>query len=120
LTIATLQLSMSTLVMGIIVMSFADVTQYAEASGKTWMALVGLAALATALAYLLFFRIIARAGPSFVSLVTMLVPVSAILLAYVFLGETLTSHEVIGALIIGLSLILIDGRALTYMKLKLA
>jgi drug/metabolite transporter (DMT)-like permease len=120
LTIATLQLSMSTVIMGIIVALFADVTQYAQASDKTWMALVALAALATALAYLLFFRIIARAGPSFVSLVTMLVPVSAILLAYLFLSETLTSHEVIGALIIGLSLIIIDGRALTYIKLKLA
>jgi drug/metabolite transporter (DMT)-like permease len=120
LTIATLQLLMSTLVMAIVTPLFSDLSLYAAASAETWAALLALAALATSLAYLLFFRIIARAGPSFVSLVTMLVPVSAILLAYIWLGETLTSHEIIGALIIGLSLIIIDGRALTYVKLKLA
>jgi drug/metabolite transporter (DMT)-like permease len=60
----------------------------------------------------LFFWIINRAGPSFVSLVTMLVPVSAIILGALFLGEQLTFHEIAGAVIIGSALVIIDGRAL--------
>ena len=118
LTIATCQLSISTVIMTAIVLPTQDLSLYAQASTKTWAALIALAALATSLAYLLFFRIIARAGPSFVSLVTMLVPVSAIALGYLILNETLSFNEIIGALIIGLSLVIIDGRALKYIGLK--
>ena len=96
----------------VVVLLFGDMQQYAAASATTWLALVGLAGLSTSLAYLLFFQIIARAGPSFVSLCTMLIPVSAILLGYAVLGERLTWNEVIGALVIGVALIVIDGRLL--------
>jgi drug/metabolite transporter (DMT)-like permease len=120
LTIATCQLLVSTLIMAVIVLPTQDLALYAQASLKTWAALIALAALATSLAYLLFFRIIARAGPSFVSLVTMLVPVSAIALGYLFLDETLSNNEIIGTLIIGLSLVLIDGRALRYIGITTA
>jgi drug/metabolite transporter (DMT)-like permease len=112
LTTATLQLTISTVLMAIIVALFADVTDYAAASRDTWLALVLLAGLSTSVAYLLFFLIIARAGPSFVSLVTMIIPVSAILLGYGVLGEKLTLNEVAGALVIGLALLIIDGRVL--------
>lgn len=118
LTIATLQLGISTLMMSFIVAVFADVRDFAAASRETWIALILLAALSTAVAYLLFFRIIARAGPSFVSLVTMIIPVSAILLGYAILGERLTLHEVGGALIIGLALLVIDGRILQRLGLS--
>ncbi|NMD06439.1 MAG: DMT family transporter [Phyllobacteriaceae bacterium] len=114
LTTATLQLTMSSIVMAAIVLLFAEPAQYAAASSKTWISLVLLAAVSTSIAYLIFFRIIARAGPSFVSLVTMVIPVSAILMGYVVLNELLTINEVIGALIIGLALVIIDGRALRY------
>jgi drug/metabolite transporter (DMT)-like permease len=120
LTIATCQLTGSTIIMAVIVLLTSNVTLYAQISTKTCIALLALAAMSTSLAYLLFFRIIARAGPSFVSLVTMLVPVSAIALGTVFLGEKLSTHEIIGALVIGLSLMVIDGRALKYAGLKLA
>jgi drug/metabolite transporter (DMT)-like permease len=119
MTTATCQLSLSTLIMLVIVLLFADPTQYAVASPTTWAALLGLAAISTSLAYLIFFRIIERAGPSFVSLVTMLVPVSAILLGYLILGESLSMREIIGALIIGSALVIIDGRALRYLGIKL-
>lgn len=115
LTIATCQLSLSTLIMTAIVLLFADPTQYAAASSKTWAALLALAAISTSLAYLIFFRIIERAGPSFVSLVTMLVPVSAILLGYLILGEALSLREIVGALIIGSALVIIDGRVLKWL-----
>ncbi len=120
LTTATCQLSLSTLIMTAIVLLFADPGQYAAAAPKTWAALLGLAAISTSLAYLIFFRIIERAGPSFVSLVTMLVPVSAILLGYLFLGEALTMREIVGALVIGSALVIIDGRALRYFGFNLS
>lgn len=112
MTTATCQLTISTVMMAVLVLLFADPRQYAAAGLHTWTAMVLLAALSTAVAYLIFFRIIMRAGPSFVSLVTMLVPVSALLLGYVVLGESLTLNEVAGATLIGLALIIIDGRLL--------
>lgn len=120
LTTATCQLTVSSVMMMVIVAVFADVRGYAAASQETWVALILLAALSTSVAYLLFFRIIARAGPSFVSLVTMIIPVSAILLGYMVLGEKLSFNEVAGALIIGAALLIIDGRALAYVGFKAA
>jgi drug/metabolite transporter (DMT)-like permease len=73
-------------------------------------AMVGLAALSTALAYVLFFRILASAGATNIALVTFLIPVSAILLGILFLGETLQLRHIIGMLMIGAGLAAIDGR----------
>jgi len=120
MTTATCQLITSSTVMAVLVLLFSDVKLYAAASFNTWAALLTLAALSTSIAYLIFFRIIQRAGPSFVILVTMLVPLSAILLGFLVLGETLSLHEVIGAVIILGALVIIDGRALQKLGLKLA
>lgn len=73
-------------------------------------AVLALALLSTALAYILFFRILARAGATNLSLVTFLIPVSAILLGIVVLGEKLNLAQVTGMALIGLGLALIDGR----------
>ena len=43
-------------------------------------------------------------------LVTLLIPVTAILLGYLLLGETMTLAEITGALVIGSALLVIDGR----------
>jgi drug/metabolite transporter (DMT)-like permease len=116
LTTATCQLTLSSLLMGLIVLVWGNAAEYHLASTQTWLAVLGLAVVSTSVAYLLFFRIIVRAGPTFVSLCTMIIPVSAILLGYIFLGEKLTTYEISGALIIGLSLLLIDGRFLDRFK----
>jgi drug/metabolite transporter (DMT)-like permease len=76
----------------------------------TWGALIGLALLSTALAYIIFFRLIATAGATNTSLVTLLIPVSAVLLGATFLGERLSSLQVSGMALIGLGLIVLDGR----------
>jgi len=73
-------------------------------------AVIALAVLLTALAYTLFFRILASAGPSNLLLVTFLIPVSAILLASLFLGERLAWTHFAGMGLIGLGLAAIDGR----------
>jgi drug/metabolite transporter (DMT)-like permease len=74
-------------------------------------AVVGLAILCTAIAYIIFFTIIARAGSTNVMLVTLLIPPSAMVLGAIFLNERLAWDDVVGALIIGLALVIIDGRA---------
>jgi drug/metabolite transporter (DMT)-like permease len=75
-----------------------------------WLTILALALASTALAYIIFFSIIAAAGATVVTLVTLLVPVSAIMLGTVFLGETLSLAEVLGMALIGLGLVIIDGR----------
>ena len=73
-------------------------------------ALVGVALISTALAYVLYFRILATAGATNLLLVTFLIPVSAILLGTLFLGEALTGRQIAGMALIGLGLAAIDGR----------
>ena len=77
---------------------------------EIWAALLGLALLSTALAYILFFRILERAGPTNLALVTILIPPSAILMAALVLGEQLAPRHFGGMVLIGLGLIAIDGR----------
>ena len=79
-------------------------------SATTLGALAGLALLSTALAYVIFFRILARAGATAISLVTFLIPVSAILLGTQLLGEELAARHVAGMIAIALGLAAIDGR----------
>ncbi|WP_207484817.1 DMT family transporter [Arenibaculum pallidiluteum] len=76
----------------------------------SWAALTGLALLSTALAYVIFFRILARAGATNVVLVTFLIPVSALLLGTLVLGERLELRHLGGMGLIALGLAAIGGR----------
>jgi drug/metabolite transporter (DMT)-like permease len=76
----------------------------------TWGAVLGIGLLSTALAYVLYFRILATAGATNLMLVTFLIPVSAILLGVLVLGETLLPRHVFGMALIGTGLAFIDGR----------
>ena len=73
-------------------------------------AAAGVALLSTALAYILYFRILAAAGATNLLLVTFLIPVSAILLGVNFLGESLSLSQIVGMFLIGLGLAVMDGR----------
>ncbi|MGI9483741.1 MAG: DMT family transporter [Hyphomicrobiales bacterium] len=79
-------------------------------SAATIACLLALAILSTALAYILYFRILAAAGATNLLIVTFLVPVSAILLGVAFLNEVIESKRIIGMALIGLGLAFIDGR----------
>jgi drug/metabolite transporter (DMT)-like permease len=81
-------------------------------STETIAAIVCLAALSTALAYLLYFRILATAGATNLMLVTLLIPVTAIAAGIVLLGEDLYLRHIIGLFCIALGLAAIDGRLL--------
>ncbi|WP_438753225.1 DMT family transporter [Pararhizobium sp. O133] len=76
------------------------------------LAVLALALISTAYGYILFFRIMSRAGATNTSLVTLLVPPSAILLGFLFLGETLEPTDVAGMLLIAGGLVVLDGRIL--------
>ena len=78
----------------------------------TLAALLALAALSTALAYILYFRILATAGATNLLLVTLLIPVSAVLLGVGLLGERLLAQHMAGMALIALGLAVIDGRVL--------
>ncbi len=73
-------------------------------------ALAGSALLSTALAYVIYFRILATAGATNLMLVTFLIPVSALILGTTVLGELLTAGQLAGMALIGLGLAAIDGR----------
>jgi drug/metabolite transporter (DMT)-like permease len=80
---------------------------------SAWMAIVALALLCTAFGYVLYFRLIDRAGATNALLVTLLVPPVAILLGGLFLGESLAPQDFGGLALIALGLAAIDGRLLT-------
>ncbi|MEG3617798.1 DMT family transporter [Magnetovibrio sp. PR-2] len=107
---ATGQVTAST-VMLIPLSAFVDQPWGLEMPGlEAWAAMLGLAVISTALAYILYFRVLATAGATNVLLVTLLVPVSAILLGVAFLGESLETDAMIGMGLIAVGLLVIDGR----------
>jgi drug/metabolite transporter (DMT)-like permease len=67
---------------------------------RDWLAVLALAVLASALAYILYFRLISRVGPTGASSVTFLVPVFAALWGYLFLGEAVTLPMLLGGAVI--------------------
>jgi drug/metabolite transporter (DMT)-like permease len=110
--VATGQLTASTLMMVPVVLFGTGTRGLFSATPHVWAAVLGLALLATALAYIIYFAVIRSAGASNASLVTLLVPVNAILLGTLFLGERLEWFEIAGMALIGLGLLVIDGRIL--------
>ena len=107
---ATCQLLSSTLVISVVVAIVDQPWTLPAPSAGTWVALGALALFGTALAYIVFFEILVRAGGSNVMLVTLLIPVTALLLGNLFLSEPILLYEVAGAATIGLGLLFIDGR----------
>ncbi|WP_254073564.1 DMT family transporter [Acidisphaera sp. S103] len=88
--------------------------QLAVPDAPVWMSMAGLVVVSTALGYVVFFRLLATAGATNTSLVTLLIPITAVLLGGLVLGETLSTDQVVGMLSIALGLIAIDGRALNW------
>jgi drug/metabolite transporter (DMT)-like permease len=104
------QLVMSSLVLIAMALMFETPTQLLASSTKVWMAVVFMAVFSTALAYILYFRLLATAGATNAILVTLLIPVTAVLLGTIILGERLEWGHFLGMIVIGLGLSVIDGR----------
>lgn len=75
-------------------------------------ALLGLGLLSTGIAYLIFYHLLATAGATYTSLVTFLIPLSAVLLGLWILGERLAWNAIAGMILILAGLLVIDGRLL--------
>ncbi|MBS9476053.1 DMT family transporter [Ancylobacter sp. VKM B-3255] len=110
LAVAMTQLAFSSLILLPVIAVLDAPWQLPVPSLKVAGALAGLGVLSTGIAYILYFRILARNGATNISLVTFLVPVSAILLGALVLGEALEPREFAGFAIIALGLAAIDGR----------
>ncbi|MCK5162355.1 MAG: DMT family transporter [Desulfobacula sp.] len=82
----------------------------------TWAALFGLSAVSTALAYIIYFHVLSKAGATNILLVTFLIPVSAIFLGMMVLSETPGWNVFLGLALIFIGLIFIDGRLLKRLK----
>lgn len=80
------------------------------------LAVVAMAALSTALAYLIYFRLLASAGATNLSLVTFLIPVSAAVLGVVLLNETLLPRHLSGFALIAAGLLAMDGRVIRRLR----
>ena len=104
------QLLMSSFIMTILVFTFDSPAELIESSAKVWTAVIVMAIFSTALAYILYFRLLATAGATNAILVTLLIPVTAILLGAVFLDERLQWLHFLGMALIALGLSVIDGR----------
>jgi len=84
-----------------------------------WVAVLGLAVLSTGFAYVIYFRVLASAGPTNLSLVTLLVPVSAMLLGWAVLGEAMAPRALGGMALIAAGLAAIDGRLIRLVAARL-
>lgn len=80
------------------------------------LAIVALATISTALAYLIYFHLLASAGAANVSLVTLIIPLSAIFLGIAFLGEKIEAQHYFGLAFILAGLLAVDGRIAQYVK----
>lgn len=87
-----------------------------QPDAAVWLGLLGLALPGTALAYLIYFRVLATAGATNLMLVTFLIPPSALLLGALFLGERLSWSGFAGMSLIFLGLAAIDGRLLGVLR----
>jgi drug/metabolite transporter (DMT)-like permease len=79
-------------------------------SVETIAAVLAIAAFSTALAYIVYFRILAGAGATNVLLVTLLVPATSVVLGALFLHERLAGRQFLGFALIALGLAFIDCR----------
>ena len=108
--VATGQVTMSSFVLWPIALWIDGPQDISGLSFNAAASMFGLAVLCTSFAYILYFRILERAGATNISLVTFLVPISAIILGVLVLGEPIFIKEIIGMTLIGLGLAIIDGR----------
>lgn len=85
-------------------------------SAEAAASLAGVALLSTALAYVVYFRLLVRAGATNLLLVTLLIPVTALLLGVGLLDEVILPRHVAGVALIAAGLGVIDGRPLARLR----
>lgn len=104
------QLISSTFILGILLPFIGPALPTEIPDISVILSVLALSVLSTAWAYVIFFRLITETGASNAMLVTLLVPVSGSLLGWLVMNDSLSLHQVVGALVIAAALIVIDGR----------
>ena len=107
---ATMMLCISSIILMPIVI-YMCVDFIAVSKIESIIPLLGLSIFSTAVAYLIFYKLIKNIGSN-VMLVTLLMPISAIFMSIIFLGESIATQHIIGLILILIGLILVDGRIL--------
>jgi drug/metabolite transporter (DMT)-like permease len=74
-----------------------------------WLAVAALGVACTALAYILYFRLIERLGPTRAITVTFLVPVFGVGFGAIFLGERISPTMIVGSFVVVLGTALVTG-----------
>lgn len=74
------------------------------------IAFLGVGLISTAAAFRMMYVMLPRIGPTNFSIVTFLVPISAMALGAIFLGERIDAPQLIGMAVIFCGLVLVDGR----------
>ncbi|MEM7692825.1 MAG: DMT family transporter [Pseudomonadota bacterium] len=110
------QLTMSALIMVPLALAIDGMVMFAPAPGTVWVAVFANAVLGTALAYILYFGIISRAGATNAALVTVLVPVVTILVGALALGERLHLTQFMGMELIMAGFLVMDGRIFAVLR----
>jgi drug/metabolite transporter (DMT)-like permease len=73
------------------------------------LSLIAVAATASSLAYILYFKLVAEVGATTALTTEFLVPVVAVILGYLLFSETLSVNQVIGSVIIMVGCALVMG-----------
>jgi len=110
LSVAAGQVTAATVIMLPLALMVDQPWLLAPPSATAVAALVGLALISTALAYVIYFRLLATAGATNLLLVTFLIPPSALAFGMLLLNERLQSRHMAGLALIGAGLVAIDGR----------
>ncbi|MBU1175603.1 MAG: DMT family transporter [Alphaproteobacteria bacterium] len=83
---------------------------------ETWWALIGIGTLSTSFSMLLLYWLLPRVGATNVALNTFITPISALILGYFILSESLMPVHFFGIAVIFLGLVAIDGRVLKLLR----
>ncbi|WP_306144217.1 DMT family transporter [Roseibium sp. MMSF_3412] len=104
------QLLGSSLIMLPVAVYFGTGWSPSGTSMTAWANVAALGIIATALAYLIYFQLLADAGATNASLVTLIVPASALLFGWLILGENLSALQLAGFAVLLIGLVALDGR----------
>lgn len=118
MVVATGQTAMAALFMLPVVLLFDQPWAMAMPRMDSTLAGITLALFSSALAYILYFRLIDRAGASNAQLVAFLMPILAVILGIAFLGESLSGGQIAGAALIAVGLVILDGRLVARFQQK--